>query len=63
MAEELEDRVEVVERAIIQINHFTEEVTKLDLVAWKSAVQTDLKWLKILLAIEVGLAIRQALSG
>lgn len=63
MAEELEDRVEEVEKAIIQINHFTEEVAKLDLVAWKSAVQTDLKWLKILLAIEVGLAIRQALSG
>jgi len=60
---EIEDRVEEVEKAIVQINHFTEEVTKLDLVAWKSAVQTDLKWLKILLAIEVALAVRQALSG
>ncbi len=58
-----DERLEAVEKAIVQINHFTEEIAKLNLTAWKSAVQTDLKWLKILLAIEVGLAIRQALSG
>lgn len=39
-------RLEQVERAIIQINHLTEALEKLDLVAWKADISADVRWLK-----------------
>lgn len=42
-------RITRVEQAIVQINHFTESVEKLDLPAWKSEVSADLRWLKLIL--------------
>lgn len=46
-------RIEQVERAIIQINHFTESLEKLDLVSWKADISADVRWLKYLLGAGV----------
>ncbi len=45
------ERLEAVEKAVVQINHFTEEIAKLNLAEWKGAVSSDLRWLKYLLGI------------
>ena len=39
-------RLEQVERAIIKINHLTDVLEKLDLVAWKADISADVRWLK-----------------
>ena len=46
VATALDLRLKQVETAVIQINHFTESMEKLDLPAWKSEVSADLRWLK-----------------
>ena len=45
----MDDRLIKVEQAIIQINHFTEHIEKLDLETWKADVSADLRWMKYLL--------------
>ena len=47
------DRIERLEDAIIQINHFTEQVEKLDLASWKADISADVRWLKYLLGAGV----------
>ena len=42
------ERIAALERAIIQINHFTESIEGLGLIAWKAEVSSDLRWLKYL---------------
>jgi hypothetical protein len=42
-------KVDALAAAIIQINHFTEEMQKLSLVEWKAEVSSDIKWLKYLI--------------
>ena len=44
-----DERIAKVEQAIIQINHFTEHIEKLDLVTWKADVSADIRWMKYLL--------------
>lgn len=48
-----EGRLIRLEQAIIQINHFTENIEKLELHSWKSEINADLKWIKLLLAAGV----------
>src|SRR3990167_726244 len=45
-----EDRIDAIERAIIQINHFTESMERLGLATWQSKINADLGWIKLLLA-------------
>ena len=45
-----EDRIDAIERAIIQINHFTEGIEKMELITWQAKINTDLGWIKVLLA-------------
>ena len=47
--EVMDDRLIKVEQAIIQINHFTQSIEKLDLQTWKADVTADMRWLKYLL--------------
>ena len=47
--EVMDDRLIKVEQAIIQINHFTQGIEKLDLQTWKADVTADMRWLKYLL--------------
>ena len=47
------DRIERLEAAIIQINHFTEHVEKLDLASWKADISADVRWLKYLVGAGV----------
>ena len=41
-----EARFDRVEAALIQINHFTEGIERLDLPAWKADISADVRWLK-----------------
>ena len=45
----LGERVAQVEKAVIQLNHFTESVEELKLAEWKAEVSTDLRWVKLLM--------------
>ena len=45
----LGERVAQVERAVIQLNHFTESVEALKLAEWKAEVSADLRWVKWLM--------------
>ena len=45
------ERIERLEDAIIQFNHFTEHVEKLDLAAWKADISADVRWLKYLVGV------------
>lgn len=55
----LSERVEQVERAVIQLNHFTENVEALKLAEWKAEVSTDLRWVKWLMGGSVVAGIGQ----
>lgn len=60
---ELDDRLQQVERAIIQINHFTERIDALKLETWKSRVNTDIGWIKWLMGATTVAAIGQLVIG
>ena len=45
----MDDRLIKVEQAVIQFNHFTKTIEKLDLASWKADVMADMRWLKYLL--------------
>ena len=47
------ERIARVENAIIQFNHFTEHIEKLDLGTWKADISADVRWLKYLLGAGV----------
>lgn len=47
------DRLEQMERAILQINHFTEEFEKLNLAEWKGNINGQLIWIKLLMGAAV----------
>ena len=52
-------RIDKVEDALIQINHFTESIDKLDLATWKADISADVRWLKYLLGTLVLAVITQ----
>ena len=52
-SETQDERIARLEGAIIQFNHFTEHIEKLDLVSWKADISADVRWLKYLLGAGV----------
>lgn len=60
--EAIEKRLTGVEAAVVQINHFTEAVEKLDLGAWKAEIGADVRWLKYLVGVGAAAGAFTALS-
>jgi len=44
-----EDRIDLLEKAIIQLNHFSQIIEKLNLAEWKGNVNGQLTWIKLLI--------------
>lgn len=57
--EEIAKRLGAVEKAVVQINHFTEMIEKLDLPRWAGNVDGQLMWIRVLVGATAVAAVGQ----